>query len=438
MVRGDDLSGLTDWLRSLRSATNDFETKIHPHGKKWWRYRWQYTVVEMILLCILWLIIWALHRLFKDLGIMARARVTRLRNRNDASSLYQYAYFFVLFHFGTIGVLFFGIWALHDFTSFFNSFARIVRHVVVEDFGGESPLLKRRLDIPFRGESYYDQLSDILAHLFFAFLLYGLCMLVLIRRWVCLSDVWQDLHDTLKAEGRSRSKETLSKPEFERYRHTYTQMQTNFWKIVETHEHYNQVFQDHKIGQGGSLFQFNDYLDEAMGRFSASLFHLEFGTALVLFVFFAVSGWASYVLQMGFQELLISAPVLIAVTVFLVFMILVFLYLRNRIASDDPAVEPLSWVTTRGFAKTIQVFFYVFFYSISRVVLSKDFWSNDFWIACLVLAIGLAFFVCLHIFLADLLEFAALALAVPPDVDVETFRSYVDSLTRGLRSNVRE
>ena len=38
-VNDTALMDLLNWETDMKSAVTDFETKVHPHGYKWWRYR---------------------------------------------------------------------------------------------------------------------------------------------------------------------------------------------------------------------------------------------------------------------------------------------------------------------------------------------------------------------------------------------------------------
>merc|ERR1719253_839707 len=57
-----ELNTLVSDATSLEDALFDFETGVHPHGYKWWRFRWEYAVVESSILSILILVTMLLYR----------------------------------------------------------------------------------------------------------------------------------------------------------------------------------------------------------------------------------------------------------------------------------------------------------------------------------------------------------------------------------------
>ena len=36
----------------MRESTRDVDTKVHPHGSKWWRYRYEHAYIEAVLMVI--------------------------------------------------------------------------------------------------------------------------------------------------------------------------------------------------------------------------------------------------------------------------------------------------------------------------------------------------------------------------------------------------
>lgn len=53
---GDAIAGFGRDMDSAKALLSGFGTSVVPHGMKWWRYRWEYSYVESMLICLLCLI----------------------------------------------------------------------------------------------------------------------------------------------------------------------------------------------------------------------------------------------------------------------------------------------------------------------------------------------------------------------------------------------
>merc|ERR1719329_727348 len=75
----------------MRKDTDKFEEKVVPAGKKWWRYRWEYSMVEAVLMSLLCLLafLWeGAHWWVKRWVIRASERSPLFIKAYHASSLY--------------------------------------------------------------------------------------------------------------------------------------------------------------------------------------------------------------------------------------------------------------------------------------------------------------------------------------------------------------
>merc|ERR1719487_1697990 len=41
---------LLDWEFEMEKEVDKFDKDVHPHGFKWWRYRYEYTLIESLVL----------------------------------------------------------------------------------------------------------------------------------------------------------------------------------------------------------------------------------------------------------------------------------------------------------------------------------------------------------------------------------------------------
>jgi len=85
-------------MREIRQETTGFDTKVVPNKRKWWRYRWEYSFVEAVILMILCMlaILWeAIHWRIRDF-IYAKAASTPTFNPDywDNSLIILWSRFF--------------------------------------------------------------------------------------------------------------------------------------------------------------------------------------------------------------------------------------------------------------------------------------------------------------------------------------------------------
>merc|ERR1719409_1550754 len=101
-VNGTAVASLLEFEGGMKASVQKFEKGVHPHGRKWWRYRYEYTLVESIVLAFsvmfLYLVMWVLAGVsffdkfkFYNIGITHR--------------LYRYAWGYFLFHAAALMVM---------------------------------------------------------------------------------------------------------------------------------------------------------------------------------------------------------------------------------------------------------------------------------------------------------------------------------------------
>jgi len=93
---------LLEWEGDMKQAVNNFETEVHPHGYKWWRYRYEYTVVESIVLAfsvlVLYLTMWLLH------GVSFHG-VHKFYKTGLPQRFYRYAWVYFMFNAAALMVM---------------------------------------------------------------------------------------------------------------------------------------------------------------------------------------------------------------------------------------------------------------------------------------------------------------------------------------------
>merc|ERR1719446_672557 len=94
-VNGTAVTALLEAEDGMEGATENFEKSVHPHGDKWWRYRYEYTLVESLVFafsCILlYAVMWLLH------GVSFFGRF-KFYNIGRTARLLRYVWGYVVFH----------------------------------------------------------------------------------------------------------------------------------------------------------------------------------------------------------------------------------------------------------------------------------------------------------------------------------------------------
>merc|ERR1719421_2797308 len=139
----------------------------------------------------------------KHSGLWSRARV--------AQTLYRYAYISFLFHVALIAFLYFFIWVLYQY-GFYNWFAVWFRGIN----GADS--LERPVNLPFRGESYYMQLTDITVQLLGGFCLYSLFIWEIIRGYIIAVKEYRAIEMLNDAHGDAEREQVMKRLKEERVR----------------------------------------------------------------------------------------------------------------------------------------------------------------------------------------------------------------------------
>jgi hypothetical protein len=336
-------------------------------------------------------------------------------------------------------VIGFTVWVLHETTHTFDVLASFLRSSLA-DGKRQQPFAEENIAVPFLGESYYIQLVDILYHLFFAFGLYGLGMYIIVRHWVFVCSVQKDLQVQSLTP---RSASAFADPAQTYQLDLYTKLEASFYKTVHTHPGYRAVFEDFGcISSSGRLlsrssttgiFEFNDYLAQALGSAASNLANIKFIPALVLSMLTLFMFWCAAHLKMQFRHFM--EPIGALTVIVLGAVKVVERYVYARVVGEKPQVDPLSWMSITIWCNGIQIMFYALFYSISRIVLSRDMWNNYFWHAVWATVFAVTFLVLLHFLFAGWMHVAVVALSLPPNVKAEKFRIFITNLGQSHESH---
>jgi len=183
-VNGTAVASLLEFEGEMKGSVDKFESGVHPHGKKWWRYRYEYTLVEsLVLACsvmFLYVVMWILAGVsffdkfkFYNIGLTHR--------------LYRYAWGYFLFHSAALMVMVTLAYMLYMPWGEHNIFDYCAKHF--------HAMVDGRANVPFLGYSWLLMVLDVQFQLFVTFTLYAFFILCVTRSFARAMDDWRALGD---------------------------------------------------------------------------------------------------------------------------------------------------------------------------------------------------------------------------------------------------
>lgn len=104
---------------SVEVAAFDLQTGVHPHGLKWWRFRWEYSLIEAIMLIFLILLVMITHACInKGQSITAVFMPTKMVGFSSMLNLHNITFTTCVKEFAVLGVLQGVIWIMNQFGFF--------------------------------------------------------------------------------------------------------------------------------------------------------------------------------------------------------------------------------------------------------------------------------------------------------------------------------
>lgn len=405
---------LLSWDTEADIAVDKFEKNVHPHGYKWWRYRYEYTVVESIVLAfsvmLMYFTMWLLH------GV-SFFQVNKFYKTGVADKLYRYSWGYIVFHAASLMIMVTVAYFLYipwGQTNIFNMFASAVKDYVAGS-----------INVPFLGYSWLYMVLDVQFQLFICFALYSLFLLMVTASYQRALEDWKAL-----GEG---NKDRAVLPQNE---HEYRLLERIMKKRIRNTPEFRQMFHDLKLGlpgvegleaysQGLNDFKLHLYLTDGLGK---SLEHLV-EVSLTTNMFLAVSALLVACLASHYQVAFMFFLPGFVVLGIAIFIASYFVCRHFRMLSDkDDHHTPAEYVTVRSFCRAIQIMLYCLFFSFSRLLLSADIFEfyPKVYIASLL---GLVICLLLLVVVAgQTLKETSCALILPPHISKEQFRRKLEQV----------
>lgn len=405
---------LLNWEGDMNNAVIKFDKEVHPHGFKWWRYRYEYTIVESIVLAfsvmVMYITMWVLHGVsFFEKFKFYKTGITQRLDR------YAWAYF--VFHAATLMVMVTTAYILYipwGKLNIFNIFAKAFHNLVDE-----------RFNVPFLGYSWLYMVLDVQFQLFVCFSLYSLFL-------VMISKNYQKALQDFKAVSDQRDDVSVSKNN----QQLYTTLEGIMRKRVKNTPEYINLFTGMKLSFQGievlekSLPGWNDfklhlYLTDGLGKSLEILCQVSLTTNIFLACSALVVATLAHHFQVAFMYFL-PAFIVIGLVMF------VASYLVSRyflaLSKNDDHNTPAKWVTVHSYCRAIQIVLYCVFFSFSRLLLSNDiftFYPLVYMSALFGLAVVLLLLVT---FAGRVMKETVCALILPPHLEQERFQSYLQQV----------
>jgi hypothetical protein len=401
---------LLEWETDMGKAVTTFETEGHPHGYKWWRYRYEYTVIESMVLAfsvllkffLMWLIHGVAVRKFYQTGIPER--------------LYRYAWAYFVFHsvalmimvstaymlyvpWGKVNIFNLGATAFHDFVD-------------------------GRANVPYLGYSWLMMVLDVQFQLFCTFALYTLFTCFVAKEFMQALRDWKDMAEHREDSYPSKMNE-----------HLYNYLDDIMKRRVANTASLRTLFERSRLRiEGVKGLEFADhpedwhdfrlhlYLTEGLGKAIEHLVEVSLATNLCLAGSALLVAFLAHHFQVAFMYFLPGFTLLGIVT-------FVFGYFASRhfarMADNDNHTVEEKYVTLRTYTRAVQIVLYCIFFSYVRLLLSNDIFM-DYPMTYLAALVGLlAVVLALALFSGKVIKETACALMLPPHIGDEKMSHYL-------------
>lgn len=419
IVNQTAVMNLIDWESDLKQTIVSFETQVHPHGFKWWRYRYEYTVIESLVLSFsvltLYCVLWILHGL-------SFFRVHKFYRTGLPQRLSRYGWVYFLFHAAglmvmvTLSYMLYIPWGKDNI---FNLFANFV-HDHRPHAG---------TNVPFLGYSWLYMFLDVQFQLFACYCLYAVFIVFVTRNFTGALRSWKILNDgdSIPSQGGSKN--------IALYRHLDQTVKRRLKNEIE----YRRLFQDCKLrvegvdgldNPGWLDFKLHLLLTEALGKTTEFLVEVSLNTHLFLCLSTLIVALLAHHFQVAFMYFL-PGFVVLGLIIF-AFGYGVSWYFRN-LADDDNykvfhAQTHSHYVTLHSFCRAVQILLYCLFFSFARLLLSNDIFEYYAMIYIASLVGLVIILILLWAFAGEVIKETACALMLPPHIPVDEMRKHLENI----------
>jgi len=410
---------LLEWDSDMRATINTFETSVHPHGHKWWRYRYEYTIVESFVvamsLLVLYMVMYLLH------GVSFN-RIHKFHKTGLPQRFHRYGWVYFIFHAASLMIMVSLAYMLYipwGESNIFNLFATAVHDLVDE-----------RANVPYLGYSWLYMVLDVQFQMFGMYILYTLYIAMVSQNYMNALVEWKALSEESDRPAPKNSNTEI-------YRH----MESIMKKRVRNTPEYKELFKDMKLRMKGveglegpqtmspdwNDFRLHLFLTDGLGKSMEYLVEVSLTTNIFLALSALVVAGLAYHFELAFMYFLPGFVTLGLILFFVLF--LVSRYMR-MLADTDDHKKSAQFVTVHSFCRAVQILLYCSFFSFSRLLLSNDIFETwpQIYISALV---GLAIIMLLLWACAGhVLKQTTCALILPPHITLGDFKQRLEEITK--------
>lgn len=406
---------LLNWEGDMNNAVDKFEKEVHPHGFKWWRYRYEYTIVESFVLAfsvmLMYLCMWILHGVsFFDSYKFYKTGI--------AQRLDRYAWGFFVFHAAAIMIMVTVAYMLYipwGKQNIFNIFAE-----AFHDF------IDGRFNVPFLGYSWLYMVLDVQFQLFVCFAMYSLFL-------VMISHKYKKALEDFKALSDERDDVSIDPHNQQLYNHLDSIIKKRVEKSPESINLFTSLKLSLKgvealnkpLEVGWNEFRLHLYLTDGLGKSLEYLVQVSLTTNVFLASSSLIVAVLAHHYQVAFMYFL---PGFVAIGLAM-FIASYFVSRHFRALSErDDHNTPAKYVTVHSYCRAIQVMLYCVFFSFSRLLLSNDifeFYPMVYISAVMGLAACMAL---LMVFAGRLIKETVCALILPPHLEQDRFKTNLEQV----------
>jgi hypothetical protein len=437
---------LLEFDSQLQLAVDNFETQVHPHGIKWWRYRYEYTIVESFVLAyavvVLYIIKWLVFK-------QSFFEVQRFHRTGLIKTLYRYAFVYFIFQAACVWIMVLTAYVLYmpwGEKNVFNLTAKALHWLLNDTFR-----------VPYLGSSWLFLILDVQFQLFATYCLYACFVAMVARTYISALQDWKAI------EQGEPPRYAANQELFDKF-HDILLMRVENTK--DSSHNYLDIFRKRKLRLKGckqladqegkemsssSLrtgaeeqeevddenpparnedwydFKLHLYLTEGLGKSLHYLVQVSLVTNVWLAVCALVVAVLAHFYQLAFMYLL--PPFVITGII-----ILLSGYFLSRhyisLSEDLDHDRESKFVTSHNYCRAIQVILYCMFYSFARLLLSTDIFEHYPNVYLSALLVLLLILLALAVVGGEVMKAATCALILPPHISDQKFSNNLDNIQR--------
>lgn len=401
----------------MNQAIDNFETQVHPHGTKWWRYRFEYTILESVVFAISVVVLYLLKLFIFGLSYFQEHRFYKT---GRTQNIYRYSFLYVILQAACVWLV-----VAFAYLLYIPWGEKNVLNLCATAFHS---FVDGAFNVPYMGYSWLYLVLDIQIQLFATYCLYAVFLYFVSRNYIAALEDWKAIDISTSMDGGLQSKSAANEFLYTRFAEVIRlrventpSLKASFRKPPVRLRMDGVSGLDKKTqGDGGGScdFKLHLYLTEGLGKSMEFLVDVSLVTNLWLAATALVVAFFAYMYQLAFMYLLppfVLLGILILVSGYALSKH--FLSLSEDLDHDAEA----TCVTVHNFCRTVQIVLYCIFYGFARLLISADIFVNYplVYLSALVTLILILF--SLAVFGGQIMKETTCALMLPPHISNDRF-----------------